>query len=120
MGVALRERNLSSFHPSWAVAGGGVGVFSPLTGRGSEVDPLMVMCIQSRFSEVLGVEMFNGDCGIFEVFCGVPSVVVLWRVTGPLNSVLKLVSVKAKVDDIFQFVFWFSVYFNRRKRSLDL
>ena len=105
MGVVLRGRNLSSFHSSWAVVGGGVGVFSPLTGGGLEVDLVMVTCTQSRFSGVPGVEIFNGDAGIFEVFCWVPGLVVFWRITGPLGTVLEFVSVKARVDDFFEFVF---------------
>ena len=82
-----------SFHPPWAVAGGGVRVSSPLTGGGSEVDLVMVTCTQSWFSGVPGVELFNGDAGIFEVFCGVPGLVVFWRVTGPLGTVLEVASV---------------------------
>ena len=97
-------RNLSSFPPSWTVAGGGVGVFSPL-GGGSEIDLVMVTCTQSWFSGVPGVELFDGDAGIFEVFCRVPGLVVFWRVTGPLGTVLEFVSVKARIDDFFEFVF---------------
>ena len=82
-----------SFHPPWAVAGGGVGVFSRLTGGGSEIDLVMVRCTQSWFSGVPGVELFNGDAGIFEVFGGVPGLVVFWRVTGPLGTVLEVASV---------------------------
>ena len=82
-----------SFHPPWAVAGGGVGVFSHLTGGGSEGDLVMVTCTQSWLSGVPGVELFNGDAGIFEVFCGVPGLVVFWRVTGPLGTVLEVASV---------------------------
>ena len=89
----LRGWNPLSFHPPWAVAGGGVGVFSPLTGGGSEVDLVMVTCTQSWFSGVPGVELFNGDAGIFEVFCGVPGLVLFWRVTGPLGTVLEVASV---------------------------
>ena len=81
---------------------------------------MMVTCTQSRFRAVPGVELFHGDAGIFEVFCGVPGVVVFWRVTGPLATVLEFVPVKARVDDFFEFVFWFSVYFNRQRRNLDL
>ena len=69
MGVTLRGRNLSSFHPSGMVAGGGVGVFSPLTGGGSEIDLVIVTCTQSWFPGLPGVEPFNGDAGIFEAFC---------------------------------------------------
>ena len=93
MGVTLRGRNLSSFHSSRTVAGGGGGVFSPLTGGGSEVDLVMVTCTQSWFLRVPGVELFDGDAGIFEVFCRVPGLVVFLGVTGPLGSVLELVSV---------------------------
>ena len=49
VGLTSRERNLSSFHPSWTVAGGGVVVFSPLAGGGSEVYLVMVTCTQSGF-----------------------------------------------------------------------
>ena len=66
------------------------------------------------------MELFNGDAGIFEVFCWVPDLVVFWRIPGPLGTVLEVVSVKARVDDFFEFVFRFSVYLNRRRRSLDL
>ena len=69
---------------------------------------------------VPGVELFDGDACIFEVFCWVPGLVVFWRITGPLATVLEVVSVKARVDDFFEFVFWFSVYLNRRRRSFDL
>ena len=81
---------------------------------------MMVTCTQSWFPWVPAVELFNGNAGIFEVFCGVPGLAVFWRVTGPLGTVLEFVSVKARVNDFFEFVFWFSVYFNRRRRSLDL
>ena len=64
--------------------------------------------------------MFDGDTGIFKVFCGVPGLVVFWRVTGPLGTVLEVVLVEARVDDFFEFIFWFSVYLYRRRRSLDL
>ena len=101
----MRGRNLPSFHPSWPVAGGGVGVLSPLTGEGSEVDLVMVTCTQSWFPGVPGVELFDGYAGIFEVFCWVPGFVVFWRITGPLGTVLESVSVKARVDDFFEFVF---------------
>ena len=66
------------------------------------------------------MELFNGDAGIFEVFYWVPGLVVFWRITGPLGTVLEFVSVKARVDDFFEFVFWVSVYLNRRRRCLDL
>ena len=93
MRVMLRGRNLSSFHPTWAVAGGGVGVFSRFSARGSLADLVMVTCTQSWFPGVPGVELFDGDAGIFEVFCRVPGLVVFWRVTGPLGSVLEVASV---------------------------
>ena len=64
--------------------------------------------------------MFHGDAGIFELFCEVPGLVVFWRITGPLDTVLEFVSVKTRVDDFFEFVFWFSIYLNRRRRRLDL
>ena len=103
--MTLRGRNLPSFHPSWTVPGGGVGVFSPLTGGGSEVDLVMVTCTQSWFPGVPGVEPFNGDAGIYEVFCWLQDLVVFWRITGPLGTVLEFVLVKARVDDFFEFVF---------------
>ena len=87
--VALCGRNLLSFHPSWAVAGGGVGVFSPLAGRGSEADLLIVTCTQSWFPGVPGVELFCGEAGIVEVFCWVPGLIVFRRVTSPLGLVFK-------------------------------
>ena len=65
VGVALRGRNLSSFHPSWAVAGGGVAVFSRFSAQGSLADLVMVMCTQSRFPGVPGVELFDGDARNF-------------------------------------------------------
>ena len=68
MGVVLCGKNLFLFHPFWAVAGGGVGVFSPLAGRDLEADLLMVTCTQSWFLGVPGVELFCGDAGIVEVF----------------------------------------------------
>ena len=96
-------------------------VFSPLwRGGGSEVDLVMVTYTQSWFPGVPRVELFDGDAGIFEIFCGVPGLVVFWRITGLLGTVLEFVSVKARVNDFFEFVFWFSVYLNRRRRSLDL
>ena len=120
MGVVLCRRNLLSFHPSWAVAGGGVGVFSPLAGQGSEADLLMVTCTQSWFLGVPGVELFSGEAGIIEVFCWVPGFIVFRRITGPLGSILECVTVEARVNNFFQFVFGFSVYLNRRRRSLNL
>ena len=66
------------------------------------------------------MELFNGNVGIFEVFCWVPGLVMFWRITGPLGTVLEVVAVKAGFDDSFEFVFWFSLYLNRRRRSLDL
>ena len=81
---------------------------------------MIVMCTQSWFPGVPGVEPFNGDAGILEVFCWVPGLVVFWRITGPLGTVLEFVSVMARVDDFFEFVFWFSVYLYRRRRCLDL
>ena len=68
MGVALCGRNLSSFHLAWAVAGGGVGVFLRLSVRGSLADLVMVTCTESCFPGVLGVELFDGDAGIFQSF----------------------------------------------------
>ena len=49
--------------------------------------------VDSVTSGVPGVELFNGGAGIFEVFCGVPGLVVFWRVTGPLGTVLEVASV---------------------------
>ena len=65
------------------VAAGRVGVFSPLAGEGLEVHLVMVTCTQSWFPGVMGVELFNGDVGIVEIFSGVPDLVVFWRVTDP-------------------------------------
>ena len=120
MGVRLCERNLRSFHPSWAVAGGGLGVFSPLAGQGSEADLLIVTCTQSWFHGVLEMELFYGEAGIVEFSCWIPGLIVFKRITGPLGSVLEIVTVEAGVNDIFELVLRFSVYLNRRRRSLHL
>ena len=93
MRVTLPGSNLCSFRLSWTVAGSSVGVFSPLKGEGSEVDLVMVTCTQSWFPEVLGVELFDGDADILEVFCRVPGLVVFWSVTSPLGTVLEVVLV---------------------------
>ena len=81
----------------------GVGVFFPLAGRGSEVDLVMVMCTQSWFSVVPEVKLFNlnGNAGNLKVFSRVPGLVVFWRVTSPLGSVLNFISVEATIDDFF-------------------
>ena len=83
-------------------------------------DLVIVTCTQSWFPGVLEVESFDGDAGISEVFCRVTGIAVLCRVTGPLGMVLEFVSVKARPEDFFEFVFWFSVYLTRRSWSLDL
>jgi len=57
---------------------------------------------------------------IVDVFCGVPDFIVFWGVTFPLSSVLKLVVVKSRVDDLVEFVFVFSFYLNRRRGFFDL
>ena len=118
--MVLWGSNLPSFHPSQAVAGGGVGVLSPLVGGGSEVDLVMDTCTRFWFPWVPGVEPFTGDAGIVEVFCWVLSFVIFWRVSGPLGLVLKFVSVKARVDVFFAFVLGFSFYLYRSGRSLYL
>ena len=120
MGVVLCGRNLLSFHLSWVVAGGGVVAFLPLAGRGSEADLLMVTCTQSWFPGVPGVELFCDEAGSVEVFCWIPSFIVFWRLTGPLGSVLEFVTVEARVNNFFEFVLGFSVYLDRRRRSLGL
>ena len=122
MRVVLCGRNLVSFHPSWAVAAGGVGVFWPLAWRGSEADLLMVTCThwQSWFPGVPGVKLFCGEAGIVEVFRLKPGLIVFRRVTGPLGSVLEFVMVEAGVNDFFEFVLGFSVYLNGQRRNLDL
>ena len=120
VGVTLCGRNLLSFYLSWAVAGGGVGVFSPLAGQGSQANLLMVTCTQSWFPGVLGVELFCGETGIVEVFCWIPDLIVFGRVTSPLDLVLNFVMVEAGVDDFFEFVLGFSVNLNRRRTSLNL
>ena len=102
------------------MVGGGVGVSSPLAGRGLEADLLMVTCTQSWFPEVLGVELFRGEAGIVKVFCWIPGLIVFRRITGQVGSVLKFVTVELGVDDFFEFLLGFSIYLNRRKRGLDL
>ena len=64
--------------------------------------------------------MFDGDAGIVKVLCGIPGLVVCWRVTCPLGTVLKFLSVKARVDDFFEFLHRFSFYLDRRRRGLYL
>ena len=64
--------------------------------------------------------MFSGEAGIVVVFRWVPGFIVFRRITGPLGSVLEFVTVEAGVNDFFEFVLGFSVYLNRRRRSLDL
>ena len=113
-------RNLLSFHPSWVLLGGGVGVLSPLAGRGSLADLLMVTCTQSWFPGVPGVELFRGEAGILEDFCWIPGLIVFRRVTGPLGSVLEFVTVETRVNDFFEFVLGLSAYLNRRRRGLNL
>ena len=97
-----------------------MGVFSPLTGGGQEVDLGMVMFTQSWFSRVLGIKIFNRDACIFDVFCGVPSLVVFQRITDPLCLLQEFVSVKERVNDFFEFIFWLSVYLDRWRGSWDL
>ena len=82
---------------------------------------MMVMCTKSWFPGVPGVELFDGDAGIAKVFCaGVQGLIMFWKVTGLLGTVLKVVSVEARVDGFFEFVFGFSVYLNSQRRSLNL
>ena len=91
-----------------------------MAGQGSEADLLIVTCTQSWFPGVPGVELFYGEAGIVEVFGSIPSFIVFRGVTCPLGSVLEFVTVEARVNDFFEFVLGFSVYLNRRRRSLDL
>ena len=81
---------------------------------------MIVICTQSWFPEVPGVKLLISDAGIAKVFCRLPGFGVYWRVTGPLGTVLKCVSVEVSVDNFFEFVLGFSVYLNRWRRSLDL
>ena len=118
--MVLCGRNLLSFHLSWVVAGGHVGVFLSLAGWGSEADLLMVTCTQSWFPGVPEVELFSGEVGIVEFFCWVPGLAVFRRVTGPRGSVLEFVMVQVGVNDFFEFVFRFSVYLDRWRRPLNL
>ena len=55
-----------------------------------------------------------------EVLRWVPDFVFFWSVSFPLRSVLELVVVELRVDDLVEFVFVFSFYLNRRRWSLDL
>ena len=66
------------------------------------------------------MELFCGEAGIVKIFCWVPGLIMFRRVTGPPGSVLEFVTVEAGVNDLFEFVFWFSVYLDRRRRCLDL
>ena len=45
--------------------------------------------------------MVDSDAGIAKVFSEVPALIVFWRVTGPLGTVLKVVTVQTRVDDFF-------------------
>ena len=106
-----------------SVLGGGwlwCWVFSPLAGRGSEADLLVVTSTQSWFPGVQRVELFCSEAGIVEVFFWIPGLSVLRRVTGPLGSVLEFVIVEAGVNGFFKFVLRFSLDLDRRRRNLDL
>ena len=91
-----------------------------MTVGGAEGDLLIVMCSQFWLSWVFGVESFDCECCIVEVFCGVPDFVFFWSVSFPLRSVLELVVVESRVDDFVEFVFVLSFYPNRRRWFLDL
>ena len=57
---------------------------------------------------------------IVEVFCRVRDFIVFWRAAFPLSSVLELVGVESRVDDLREFAFVFSFYLDRRKGFFDL
>ena len=81
---------------------------------------MIVMCSQFWLSGVVGVESFDCECCIVEVFRRVPDFVFFWSVSFPLRSVLEFVVVEPRVDDFVEFVFVFSFYLNRRGWLLDL
>ena len=85
-----------------------------MTVGGAEGDLLIVMCSQFWLSRVVGVESFDCECCIVEVFRRVPDFIFFWSVSFPLRSVLELVVVEPRVDDFVEFVFVFSFYLNRR------
>jgi len=108
-------------HPSWAVFGvGGLGVVIRGGGGGgascgggvmeTQVSPFScsLTLIESWFPRVLLVELLLRDVCIFEVFVGVLDYIVFRRITIPLGSVFKLSVVYPRVDDLFEFVLWFS------------
>jgi len=90
------------------------------TGGGAEDDLLIVTCIHSGLSWVALVESLDCIFCLVEVFYGVPDFIVFWGVTFPLSSVLELVVVESRVDDLVEFVFVFSFYLNRRRGLFDL
>ena len=57
---------------------------------------------------------------IVQVFGGLLDIVFLWSVSFPLSSVLELVVMESRVDDLVEFVFVSSFYLNRRRAFLDL
>ena len=57
---------------------------------------------------------------IVEVFGGVPDFVFFWSVSLPLSSVLELVVVELRVDNLLEFEFVFSLYLDRSRGFLDL
>src|SRR5205807_10499856 len=70
----------------------------------------------SGLSWVSLVELFDCEGCIFEVVCWVPSFIVFRRIFGPLGSILQFSVMYPRVDDFFEFVFFFSCYFDRRRR----
>jgi len=90
------------------------------TGGGAEDDRFIVTCIHSRLRWVAPVESLDCVFCIVEVFCRVRDFIVFWRAAFPLSSVLELVGVESRVDDLREFAFVFSFYLDRRKGFFDL
>ena len=79
-----------------------------------------IVVTPSWFLRITVMKLFDGVFGMFEVTGRVPDFVVFRRITGPLGSVLKFVVVKSRVDALFEFVFVFFFYLNRRRWFLYL
>src|SRR5437588_4801375 len=96
VGVTSLLRLTGSPHPSWG----------PISFVGTRFT-------HSGLSWVSLVEVLDCEGCIFEVVCWVPLLVVFGRISGPLGTVLQFSVVQPRVDDFFEFVFFFSCDFDR-------
>ena len=85
-----------------------------------EDDPLIVTCIHSWLSWVAPVESLDCVFCIVEVFCGVPDFIVFSLVAFLLGSILELLVMALRVNDLVEFVFVFSFILDRRRGIFDL